>query len=276
MNKQTSNKQKNSPFRNKRISVLVYVLVLLLQHPVLVLIFKQKLCHSLSWWLDSVFFLFFLLFFSNSCFISSSLSVLWQFKFVCCFLAPEFNFVAYQLSCFGVGFSLCWFTGGLFLYLTPFPWSKVSDPSASPLLSVCCDGLLIVFHFCSVVWLWVLLTGSGDKLCGQLPALFQAVAYHQHAIGPSVFPAFVYWKFPWRSAPCSSPLLWCAFSIPPPLLWVSFQFLVYCSVFVLFCFVGGGQSAQGHILIYPRGGWGNAVWHLALPCLVCQMSPSRS
>jgi hypothetical protein len=38
-NKQT-NTQKNSRFRNNRISVLV-VLVLLLQHPVLVLVFKQ-------------------------------------------------------------------------------------------------------------------------------------------------------------------------------------------------------------------------------------------
>jgi hypothetical protein len=59
--------------------------------------------------------------------------------------------VAIQLSCFGVGFSLCLITGALFVCLTPFLWGKVSDPSASPLLSVCCDGLLIVFQFCSVI-----------------------------------------------------------------------------------------------------------------------------
>jgi hypothetical protein len=35
----------------------------------------------------------------------------------------------------------------LFLCLTPFLWGKVSDLSAGPLLSVCCDGLLIVFNF---------------------------------------------------------------------------------------------------------------------------------
>jgi hypothetical protein len=41
-NKQT-NKKKNTRFRNSRISVLVYILELLLQHPVLVLAYKQKL-----------------------------------------------------------------------------------------------------------------------------------------------------------------------------------------------------------------------------------------
>jgi hypothetical protein len=46
---------------------------------------------------------------------------------------------------------LCWFTEGLFLCLAPFIWGKVSDPSAGSLLSACCDGLLIVVQFCSVV-----------------------------------------------------------------------------------------------------------------------------
>jgi hypothetical protein len=59
----------------------------------------------------------------------------------------EISSVAHQLSCFGVGFLLCLFTRGLFLCLTPFLWGKVSDLSAGPLLSVCCDGLLFVFQF---------------------------------------------------------------------------------------------------------------------------------
>jgi hypothetical protein len=37
--------------------------------------------------------------------------------------------------------------------------------------------LLIVFQFCSVVCLWMLLTGSGDEFCGLLPALLQAAAH---------------------------------------------------------------------------------------------------
>jgi hypothetical protein len=36
-------------------------------------------------------------------------------------------------------------------FLAPFLWDKASDLSASPLLSACCDGLLIIFQFCSVV-----------------------------------------------------------------------------------------------------------------------------
>jgi hypothetical protein len=39
-------------------------------------------------------------------------------------------------------------------------------------MPACCDDLLIVFQFCSVIWLWMLLTSSGDELCVPLPALF--------------------------------------------------------------------------------------------------------
>jgi hypothetical protein len=49
-NKTNKHTQKNSRFSNNRISVLV-VLVLLFQHPLLVLVFKQKLCLSLARWL---------------------------------------------------------------------------------------------------------------------------------------------------------------------------------------------------------------------------------
>jgi hypothetical protein len=149
---------------------------------------------------------------------------------------------------------MCWFTGGFFLCLSLFLWGKVHDPSTGHLLSVCCDGLLIIFQFCSVIWLWMLLTDSGDELCGLLPALFQAAAYHQSALGISAFPVFLYWKFTWRSAPCSYPFLWCTYSTLPLLLCVSLQFPLYCSVFILFnYFFGcGGQSGQGAMLVYPR------------------------
>jgi hypothetical protein len=123
-------------------------------------------------------------------------------------------------------------------------WGLVSLPrplslgqgqwSISGLMDACCDGLLIIFQFCSVVWLWMLLTGSGDELCGPLPALFQAVAYHPPTISPSAFLAIVYWKFSWKSSPCPSPLLRCTFGNFVPLLCASFQFLVYCSVFFFF------------------------------------------
>jgi hypothetical protein len=106
----------------------------------------------------------------------------------------EFSSVVYQPSCF---------------FLDPFHWGKVSDPSAGSLLLACYAILLINFQFCNDVWLWMLLTGSGDDLCGSLSALFQEAVYHPPTTGPSSFPVFVYWKFPCRSAPCASPLLRC-------------------------------------------------------------------
>jgi hypothetical protein len=134
-----------------------------------------------------VYFFLFFLSFRGSCLVSSSLSWVWQFKFVCCPQILEISSIAHQLSCFGVGFSLCLVTGGLFLHFSPFLWGKVSYLSASPLLSASCDGWLIIFQFFNVIWLWMSLTGSGDELCWPLPALFQAVSYHPPTVGPSPF-----------------------------------------------------------------------------------------
>jgi hypothetical protein len=61
-------------------------------------------------------------------------------------------------------------------------------------------------------------------------------------------------------------------AILPPLLCASFQFIVYFSGF--FC-VWGGQSAQGSMLVYPRGGWGSTTWCLVLIHLVYRMSPKH-
>jgi hypothetical protein len=84
---------------------------------------------------------------------------------------------------------------------------------------------------------------------------------------------FVYWRFSQRSAPCPFPLLWCAFIVLPPLLCVSFQFLVY----FLVVFGGGGViilprrlcwfiwEVAGEIL---RDAWFSPVWY-------AQCLPSR-
>jgi hypothetical protein len=88
------------------------------------------------------------------------------------------------------------------------------------------------------------------------------------------FQLFVYWKFEWRSVLCPSLLLQCTFSSSVPLLCVSFQFFVYCLVFFFF-FCRGESICPGAMLVYPRGGWGNTVWYLALACLVCWMSPQQ-
>jgi hypothetical protein len=112
----------------------------------------------------------------------------------------------------------------------PFLWGKVSDPSASPLVSVCCDGLLIVFQ------LWMLLTGSGDEFCGPLPALFQAwLIILPLAVNPSAFPAICLLKM------CGDQLLappsfFGALIAPCPLCCVLVFSSLFIQFFVLFCF----------------------------------------
>jgi hypothetical protein len=102
--------------------------------------------------------------------------------------------------------------------------------SAGPLLSACCDGLLIIFQFCTVIFLWMLLTGSGDEFCGPLLALFQAVAYYPPAVTLLPFQSlFTEVHMEINSLPLPSSLV--HFQLPTPLLCVSFQFLIYCSAF---------------------------------------------
>jgi hypothetical protein len=113
----------------------------------------------------------------------------------------------------------------------------------------------------------MLVTCSGDELCGLLSALFQAVAYHPPTVSPSAFPVFFYWKFTQRSAPCSSPLLWCTQCTLPLLLHVLFSSLFIIELF--FFFQGRGQSSQGAMLIYPRGSCGNAACCLFAHLLFC-------
>jgi hypothetical protein len=157
--------------------------------------------------------------------------------------------------------------GGLFLCLAPFLWGKVSDLSGGLPLSGCCDGLLFVPQPWRAVWLWMLLTGSGDEFWGSLPALLQVVAYHLPAVSSPTFPAICL-------------LIVCVeiSSLPSPLLGVLSPHscvLVFSSLFIIQFFCCGGQSSQGAMLIYPRTGWGNTVWCLALTCLVCQPSSKQ-
>jgi hypothetical protein len=267
-NKQETDRQtnkKNSRFRNNRISIFKFW------------------CYSSNiqywcWYLSRIsvvvlpggwvlfFFLFcFVLFFQRQLLSQLLPSVRCSLS-----LGSEISSAAQQLSCFGIGFSLCWFTGGLFLCLSLFLWGKLSDLSANPCCVLWCS--MFVFQFFGVNWLWMLLTGSGDELFGPLSALFQAAAYHLPAVSPSAFqPLFT--ESSWRSAPCSSPLLQCTRSTPSPLCCV----LVFSSLFIqLFFFLQGrGQSVLGAMLVYPRGGWENTTWCLVLTCWSAECLPSR-
>jgi hypothetical protein len=124
-----------------------------------------------------------------------------------------------------------------------FLWGKVRDPSAGSLLSVCYAGLLTVFQFCSIVWLYMLLTSSGDELCGPLSALFQAVAYHLPTVSPLSFQS-LYCKFTQRSATCSSPFS--SVLRAPCMFLFSSLFIIqfFFFFFFFFCWVGVSLSRE--------------------------------
>jgi hypothetical protein len=85
--------------------------------------------------------------------ISSPLSEVWQFKFERCPQVQEISSVVLHMSCVGVGYLLCLFTGVLFVFLAPFHWGKVSDLPTGPLLSVCCVHCLF-FSFVEPFDFW--------------------------------------------------------------------------------------------------------------------------
>jgi hypothetical protein len=62
----------------------------------------------------------------------------------------------------------------------------------------------------------------------------------------------------WRLAPYSPHFSGALSGILPLPLCASFQFVVYCSV-IFFLQGGEGQFAQGAMLVYPGGGWGNTA-----------------
>jgi hypothetical protein len=94
------------------------------------------------------------------------------------------------------------------------------------------------FQFYNVVWLWKSLSGLGHELLWTAICLFQVVAYHPPNFGPSAFPVFTYWKFPWRSATCPSPPF-LVYSEPPPLCCM---FLLSSLFIIQVFFYGTGVS----------------------------------
>jgi hypothetical protein len=161
--------------------------------------------------------------------------------------------VAHQLSCFGVGFLLCLFTGGLLLCLTPFLWGKVSDLSTAPLPSACCDGSLF-FNFA------MLFDFGCCSLAQEMSFVDCYLLYFRQRLTTSPLLALLPFQplsTVWRSAPCLSPLLRCAFSNSVPLLCVNFQFLVYCSVF----FVCGVVSLPRGLCWFISGVGGGILYN---------------
>jgi hypothetical protein len=134
--------------------------------------------------------------FSCSCLVISSPSEVGQFWFGCYPLVQEIIFVVHYLPSFRGGFLLCFFTGistlGVYSLPGPFLWGRYTVLSAPSSFSVL-QQFALYFLFCGAVWLWVLLTASGDELCDLLPALLWGVTYHLPALCLPGFPVFVYW-----------------------------------------------------------------------------------
>jgi hypothetical protein len=99
--------------------------------------------------------------------------------------------------------------GGYFFALPLFSGaSSVFHPP--PLLSVLDYSSLFDFQFCRAVQFWMLFSCLGNQLCDPLPALLWGVAYSPPAlILHCLSCAYL------LIAPCSSPFLWCSFSVPP-------------------------------------------------------------
>jgi hypothetical protein len=65
-----------------------------------------------------------------------------------------------------------------------------------------------------------------------------------------------------------------AHPLAPPPFSSELSTTVPCLFFIVFLW-WGCQSAQGAMLVYPRGGWGNTSWQFVLTSLVCQMSSKQ-
>jgi hypothetical protein len=241
--------------------------VLSLQHPVLCwYLNRSSVLISPDGWGDSSFF-FFLSFYS-SCLVSSSLSEVWQFEFVYFPQVLENSSVAHQPSCFGVGFSLCWFIGGSFLCLIPFLWGHQPAP--------CCQHVMLV---CWWFFNFAVLFDFGCCLLAQemsfvdcsLPYFRQCLITHQLlALLPfqSLFTESSH-----GDQLLASPSFSGALTTPRPLCCM----FLFSSLFIFSFFFCGvvPQSVQGAMLVYPKGGCGNTAWYLFAHLLVCWISQAN-
>jgi hypothetical protein len=131
------------------------------------------------------------------------------------------------------------FTRDLFLCFTLLLFVKVSLPCCWHDVMVCC-----LFSILQNIWLWVLLTGSGDGLCGPLPALLQAVAYHPPTVHVPAFPAIclliVHLEISFLFFPPSLVRFQCTYRHPFHCV------LVFSSLFIVQVFFGGAIWPGGY------------------------------
>jgi hypothetical protein len=156
--------------------------------------------------------------------------------------------VAHQLSCFGIGFSPCLITGDLFLCLTPLSlgqdhWSISLLPPFLWARSVICQLAPYCQHVVMVRWLFFNFAVSFDFGCCSLAQEMSFVdcslPYFKQRKALLPFQPLITESSCRDQLLVSPRLLWWSFSNCVPLLCVSFQFLISCSVF---CFSVGEVS----------------------------------
>jgi hypothetical protein len=240
--------------------------VLLLQHPALVLVFKQKLCLSLTRWLGRLASIFSLSF-SGRWLVSSSLSEVW--------LILRFQRSAlWFTSCpaLELGFLCVGLLGACFFAAPPFSGARSEIYQLAP----CCQCVMLV------CWLFFNFVKSFDFGCCSLAQEMLFV--------DSYLPYFRQWLITRHCQPiCLSNLCLLKVRIeisslplssPPvhlehtsPSVCVPFQFLVYYSGF--FCGVGSISVSRG--LCWFISGVAVGIPHAAylLTCWSTRYLPSR-
>jgi hypothetical protein len=196
--------------------------VLLLQHPVLVFVFKQKLCLSLTRWLGRLAsFFFFSLSFSSSCLVSSSLSEVWLvLRFWRSALWPT-SHPALELGSCCVGlFGACYFAS--------HPFSGSSSEICQ--LALCCQHVMLAY------WLFFNFATLFDFRCSSLVQEMSFVdhclPYFRHQLITRLLSAFLPFQSLFTESSLRDHLL-----APPPFSGVISAPCPLCCMFLFISFI---------------------------------------
>jgi hypothetical protein len=166
--------------------------------------------------------------------------------------------VAHQLSCFGVGFSLCLITGACFFASPPFSGARSVIRQPAP----CCQLAVMVF------WLFfnfaVLFDFGCCSLAQEMSFVNHYLPYFRRQLitappphwQPSCLFNCLFTEVHTEVSSLLFPLLQCTFRVPAPSAMANFQFVVYS----VFFFAGGVNMPRGLCwFIEGVGDWGNTM-----------------
>jgi hypothetical protein len=119
-------------------------------------------------------------------------------------------------------------------------------------------------------WLkrWALLTSICPVLSSSLSPTCCCPSYHSSLCSLKVRVEISSLPLP-LSPMCTAPCPLCCIFLLSSLFIIQFLFIY----FFFFLWDSGVSLSRGAMLVYPRGGCVNTMWHLFAPLLVCWMSP---